>query len=61
MKTYVATTGIVFALLVFSHVARLFVEGAWVLSEPIFLLTSIASIGMTLWAIVLLRKLLRSG
>jgi hypothetical protein len=55
LRAYVVTTGVIFALLALSHVARVAVEGAWVLREPIFVLTTIVSVGVVVWAIVLLR------
>lgn len=57
MKAYLITTGVIFFLLTLSHVARIYVEGAFHLREPIFLGTTIASVGMTVWAIALLKKL----
>ncbi len=56
MKAYFATTGIVFFLLAVAHVARVFVEGTHVLTEPIFVLTSIASIVIFIWAVVMFRR-----
>lgn len=56
MKAYVVVTGIVFALLAVAHIARIVMEGAQVLFEPIFLFTSIASIGLVLWAIILIDR-----
>lgn len=56
MKIYVVVTGIVFALLAVAHIARIVMEGAQVLFEPIFLFTSVASVGLVLWAIILLER-----
>ncbi len=56
MKIYVVVTGIVFALLAVAHIARIIMEGAQVLFEPIFLFTSVVSIGIMLWAIILLER-----
>ncbi len=54
MRCYVAATGIVFALLVAAHVARLFAEGSGLLREPFFIGTSLASLALAVWALVLL-------
>lgn len=56
MKIYVMVTGIVFALLAVAHIARIVMEGAQVLFEPIFLFTSVASVGLVLWAIILVER-----
>ncbi len=56
MKIYVIVTAIVFALLAVAHIARIIMEGVQVLFEPIFLFTSAASVGLVLWAIILLER-----
>ena len=56
MKAYVGVTGAVFGLLALVHIARLFAEGAHLLTEPFFLATTGVSIGACVWAIALLRK-----
>lgn len=56
MKIYVIVTAIVFALLAVAHIARIIMEGVQVLFEPIFLFTSVASVGLVLWAIILLER-----
>lgn len=56
MKIYVVVTGIAFALLAVAHIARIIMEGAQVLFEPIFVFTSAASVGITLWAIILIER-----
>lgn len=60
MKWYIVTTGVVFALLTLAHVARMLEEGTYLIREPIFLATTVASVGLSVWAIVLLRRLARS-
>jgi hypothetical protein len=60
MTSYVITTGIVFALLVVSHVWRVAVEGAYIIREPVFLVTTLLSVALTIWALVLLRRLSRT-
>ena len=56
MKAYIAVTGAVFGLLALAHIARLFAEGAHLLTEPFFLVTTGVSIGACVWAIALLRN-----
>jgi len=46
--------GIAFALIFLAHAARVFAEGTWLLREPMFILTSILSLGLAVWAAVLL-------
>lgn len=57
MKYYLITTGLSFILIFIGHIARAYQEGVWVFSEPIFLASSILSIGFCLWFIVLYKKL----
>jgi hypothetical protein len=53
VKAYVLTTGLVFALILAAHIARLFAEGFQLLRQPTFLTTSLLSIGLAWWAIAL--------
>jgi hypothetical protein len=55
-RAYVAVTGIVFALMFVAHVARVFAEGTAILREPIIMLTSLISLGLTVWAALLLTR-----
>ncbi len=50
MKAYVITTGVVFAALVIAHVARLFAEGAHLLTEPFFVFLTAAAASLAIWA-----------
>jgi hypothetical protein len=59
MKAYVLTTGLVFFLIVAAHVARIFAEGSHVLTEPIFVFSSILFSGLAAWAWRLSRQLSR--
>ena len=61
MKSYLLTTGAIFGLLVVSHVARVVVEGTYLVREPIFVLTTIASGAVFIWAIMLFVKLMKHG
>lgn len=56
MRCYVIATGIVFAIIFVLHIARIFAEGTWLLREPMFILTSVLSLGMAIWAVVLIIK-----
>ena len=56
MKAYIGVTGATFGLLALVHIARLFAEGARLLTEPLFLATTGVSIGACAWAIALLGK-----
>lgn len=58
MRVYVAVNGILFGLIVVAHVARLGVEGLGPVHEPIFLLSSLLSVGMFVWSV---RVFLRLG
>lgn len=61
LKCYVIVTGLIFGLLLVAHVARFIAEGAYLLREPIFILTTFASGAVFIWAVVLFGKLSRSG
>jgi hypothetical protein len=56
MKSYIITTGAAFGLLTAAHVARMFEEGAHLLSEPVFLSTTVAAASLCAWAAILVRK-----
>jgi hypothetical protein len=56
MKAYLTITGIVFALILVAHAARVISEGLWLMTEPTFMATSIAALGLAAWALVLLRR-----
>jgi hypothetical protein len=49
-RCYIIATGIIFALMFVLHAVRVYVEGSWVLREPIFVLTSFLSLGVAIWA-----------
>jgi len=57
MKAYVLTTGAVFLLIVIAHVLRAVAEGAVLLREPAYLLTSAAAVAFLVWAAVLLKRM----
>jgi hypothetical protein len=55
MKTYVITTGVVFALLTLMHLLRIIVEWPHLAKDPFFLLITIAAGGLCFWAWRVLR------
>jgi hypothetical protein len=56
VRRYVIATGIAFALIFLAHVARVFAEGTAILREPMFILTSILSLGLAVWAVFLVTR-----
>ena len=60
MRAYIVTTGAAFGLLTLAHIARMFEEGAHLITQPVFLLTTVGSASVCVWAIILLKKLRHS-
>ena len=60
MKAYVMTTGVVFGLITAAHVARVIAEGPRLATEPAFVLLTIVSTALCVWACRLLRLVPRS-
>jgi len=56
MRTYVGITGLLFALLFAAHVARILAEGSGLLREPLIIVTTVLSLGLSIWALVLLTR-----
>jgi hypothetical protein len=56
MKAYLIVTGMVFLSIVVSHAGRILAEGTYLFAEPVFILTTILSVGIFAWAMVLLRN-----
>jgi len=56
MRTYIGITGLVFALMFAVHVARILAEGSGLLREPLIIVTSVLSLGLSIWALVLLTR-----
>jgi Co/Zn/Cd efflux system component len=56
MRTYVLTTGIIFALLVAAHVWRIAAESTALAADPFYMLITIAAGALSIWALVLLRR-----
>jgi hypothetical protein len=55
MKAYLITTGTVFGLITLAHVWRIAEEGSRLFSEPLYLLLTVLSAGLSAWAWLLLR------
>lgn len=56
MRAFIATAGVLFALIFVAHILRLVLEGPGPLRDPIFILTSVASIGVSAWSFYLLTR-----
>jgi hypothetical protein len=50
MKTYVMTTGILFGLLTFAHLWRIIAERPLLATDPWFVLITVATAALSLWA-----------
>jgi hypothetical protein len=60
MKSYVGTTGVLFALLVVAHFLRIYQEGQQLAKDPSFLLITAVVAGLAVWAWWLIRDGKRS-
>ena len=60
MKAYVAATGVLFLLLVAVHIWRAVEEGSRVAKEPFFVIATLVTGGLSLWALWLLRSARRA-
>lgn len=56
MKAYLITTGTLFGLLTLVHIWRAVEESSRVLRDPWFVLLTVASAGLCLWAWRLVRR-----
>jgi uncharacterized membrane protein len=56
MKAYLVTTGVIFGLITVAHILRMFMEGSHLLTEPVFILLTVASAALSIWAVQLLRR-----
>ena len=55
MRAYVMTTGVLFGLIAMAHVWRVFEEGPGLVTDPWFILLTVAAVGLCLWAWRLIR------
>ncbi len=60
MKSYLVVTGVTFALLVVAHISRIAVEGWHVTKDPAFLASTLLSLALFTWAVVLYRRQART-
>lgn len=58
MRAYVIATGVIFLLITVAHLARMATE-PHVLTEPLYLLLTLLSAALAIWAVVVLRRLSR--
>jgi hypothetical protein len=55
MKAYIGVTGLLFLALTVAHVWRFVVERT-ITSDPWFIASTVVSVGMSIWALRLLRQ-----
>ena len=55
MKAYLVTTGVTFGLITLAHIVRAFAEGPRLAEDPFFILLTLLSAGLSVWAWRLLR------
>ena len=60
MKAYLITTAIIFGLITVAHVWRAVAEGAHLATDPVFVLLTILSTALCVWACRLLQLSSRS-
>lgn len=56
MRVYVATTGVLFALLAVLHVWRAVAESASLARDPWYLVITLAAAALSIWAMLVLRR-----
>ena len=56
MRAYLVTTGLIFALIVIAHIARMMGESAQLARDPVYLAITLLAAGLTVWAGLLLRR-----
>ena len=60
MKAYVKTTGAVFGLITLAHLLRIIAEGPHLMTDPWYVLLTVAAGTLCFWAVRLLRLTTRS-
>jgi hypothetical protein len=50
MKAYVLTTGVAFGLITLAHIWRVIVEGTQLAKDPFYILTTIVTAALCIWA-----------
>jgi hypothetical protein len=56
MRPYIITTGTIFGLITLAHFWRMFAENRRLATDPIFILLTLLSASLSLWAVRLLRQ-----
>ena len=59
MKAYIITTGVIFGLITIAHLLRFVTEGSRLATEPVFILLTLLSAALSIWAWQVLRRLSR--
>jgi uncharacterized membrane protein len=59
MKAYVITSGAIFGVLTIAHLLRIAVENRHLATDPFFVLITLASAALCIWAWRVLRRLNR--
>jgi len=60
MKAYLVTTGVVFGLITLAHIVRMVMEGPHLLKEPLYIVLTLVTAGLSVWAWRLLRAASRT-
>lgn len=55
MKAYVKTTGVVFGLITLAHILRIIAEGPHLMTDPWYVLLTVAAGALAFWAWRVLR------
>jgi hypothetical protein len=55
MKAYVMCTGAIFGLITLAHLLRIISEGQHLLREPLYVVLTLTTAGLCIWALSLLR------
>lgn len=56
MRPYLITNTLIYALVLIGHIARVVMEGAGTLREPLFAVSTLIVIGLFAWTLRLLRR-----
>jgi hypothetical protein len=56
MKAYIITSAAIFGLITVAHLLRIVMEGAWLATEPIYILLTLASAALSVWGWYVLRQ-----
>ena len=57
MKAYILTTGVIFGLITVAHLLRFVMECSHLAREPLFILLTVLSAALSVWAWQVLRRL----